>query len=120
MLMTQRQMDLERIIGLKEESLEEMRHRYAQLELASTNHFREALKREAECERVSGQVTELARGIDLKDQKINELHRRIEELLKTSAASNALADKRSQELETLRRELGEARVESAGLRAVSK
>jgi len=47
---------------------------------------------------VTGQIAEMANNIDRKDQKINDLHRRIEELLKVNATANSLADSRAAEL----------------------
>ena len=46
----------------------------------------------------------MARNLDRKDQKMSDLHRRIEELLKVNAAANSLADSRASELEKIRRE----------------
>lgn len=66
--------------------------------MANTNQYRDSIKKEVELERVTGQIAELSRAIDQKDSKINQLHRRIEELLKVNTAANNLADSRSQEL----------------------
>lgn len=37
----------------------------------------------------------MAKNIDRKEQKMNDLHKRIEELLKVNAAANSLADTRA-------------------------
>lgn len=64
--------------------------------MANTNQYRDSIKKEVELERVSGQISELSKAIDQKDHKINDLHKRIEELLKVNTAANSLADTRSQ------------------------
>jgi uncharacterized coiled-coil protein SlyX len=59
---------------------------------------------------VSGQIAEMARNLDKKDQKMNDLHRRMEELLKLNAAANTLADSRASELEKVRKDFSELRI----------
>jgi predicted RNase H-like nuclease (RuvC/YqgF family) len=66
--------------------------------MTNANFYKDSLKKEVEYERIYGQVSELAKNIDQKDGKINELHRRIEELLKINAASNTSGDSKSAEL----------------------
>jgi predicted RNase H-like nuclease (RuvC/YqgF family) len=82
--MTQQQMNLEHIITLKDETIDDLKHKCASLELTNTNQYRESIRKEAEFERVVGQVSELSRNIDQKDQKISELHRSIQDMLKTN------------------------------------
>jgi hypothetical protein len=52
----------------------------------------------------------MARNLDKKDQKMNDLHRRMEELLKLNAAANTLADSRAFELEKVRKDFSELRI----------
>ena len=89
MHLTQRQFDLERLVDIKDDAIEELRSKNVQLELTNGNFYKDSLKKEIEHERIYGQVSELAKNIDSKDAKINELHRRIEELLKINAASSS-------------------------------
>jgi predicted RNase H-like nuclease (RuvC/YqgF family) len=89
MHLTQRQHDLERLVDIKDEAMEELRSKNGQLEMTNANFYKDALKKEVEYERIYGQVSELAKNIDQKDSKINELHKRIEELLKINANSTA-------------------------------
>lgn len=78
MHLTQRQYDLERLVDIKDEAIDELRSKNANLELTNANFYKDALKKEVEYERVYGQISELAKNIDQKDAKINELHKRIE------------------------------------------
>ena len=71
MHLTQRQYDLERLVDIKDDAIEELRSKAAQLELTNANFYKDSLKKEIEYERVYGQVTEMAKNIDHKDAKIN-------------------------------------------------
>jgi predicted nuclease with TOPRIM domain len=62
----------------------------------------------------------MAKNIERKDQNMNDLHRRIEELLKVNAAANSLADARAGELEKMRKEFSEVRGENSELRVLNK
>lgn len=45
MHLTQRQYDLERLVDIKDEALEEMRSKNAQLEMTNANFYKDSLKK---------------------------------------------------------------------------
>ena len=66
--------------------------------MKNANYYKDLMRKEVEYERVFGQVSELARQVDQKDGKINELHKRIEELLRVNAASSSAGEARAGEI----------------------
>lgn len=96
--MTQQQNDLERLLDIKQQAIGELKNKNAQLEMTNAQFYKDSLRKEVEYERAAGQITELAKNMDQKDHKINDLHKRVEELLKTLAQANSISDKRSAEL----------------------
>lgn len=46
MHLTQRQYDLERLVDIKEEAIEELRNKNAQLEMTNANFYKDSLKKE--------------------------------------------------------------------------
>ena len=46
--------------------------------MTNANFYKDSLKKEIEFERITGQISEMSKQIDHKDNKINELHKRIE------------------------------------------
>lgn len=46
MHLTQRQYDLERLVDIKEEAIEELKNKNAQLEMTNANFYKDSLKKE--------------------------------------------------------------------------
>ena len=72
--------------------------------MTNANFYKDSLKKQIEYERVAGQISEMSKQIDLKDNKINELHRRIEQLLKINANANNSNEARANEMEKVRKQ----------------